>query len=162
MSPTRSIIQSAPPPFRQQQAPSVRRTGTKKGEERQRERGMERQEEGRMRAYIKAVFSDICALGVESHYEYQYEPMERKHSLFFFFPSSSSSHWAIHAHKKSIQVNVMANLWACAWLCEQCSLGSTSSLSLSLSLALLSWVWPGLYRWKTLYVKCNCGEHYNM
>ena len=46
---------------------------------------MERQEEGRMRAYIKAVFSDICALGVESHYEYQYEPMERKHSLFFFF-----------------------------------------------------------------------------
>lgn len=46
---------------------------------------MERQEEERMRAYIKAVFSDICALGVESHYEYQYEPMERKHSLFFFF-----------------------------------------------------------------------------
>lgn len=65
---------------------------------------MERQEEERMRAYIKAVFSDICALGMESHYEYQYEPMERKHSLFF------PSHWAIHAHKKSIQVNVMANL----------------------------------------------------
>lgn len=46
---------------------------------------MERQEEERMRAYIKAVFSDICALSVESHYEYQYEPMERKHGLFFFF-----------------------------------------------------------------------------
>lgn len=67
---------------------------------------MERQEEERMRAYIKAVFSDICALSVESLYEYQYEPMERKHSCFFFF----SSHWAIHAHKKSIQVNLMANL----------------------------------------------------
>lgn len=65
-------------------APCVRRTGTKKGEERQRERGMERQEEERMRAYIKAVFSDICALGVESHYEYQYEPMERKHGPLFF------------------------------------------------------------------------------
>lgn len=63
---------------------------------------MEGQEEERMRAYIKAVFSDICALGVESLYEYQYEPMEGKHSLFF--------HWAIHAHKKSIQVDVMANL----------------------------------------------------
>lgn len=74
-------------------------------------------------------------------------------NIVFFF--SFSSHWAIHAHKKSIQVNVMANLWACAWLCEQCSLGSTSSLS-------LSWVWLGLYQWKTLYVKCNCGEHYNM
>lgn len=107
MSPTHSIIQSAFFflffSFRQQQAPCVRQTGTKKGEERQRERGMERQEEERMRAYIKAVFSDICALGVESHYEYQYEPMERKQSFF-------SSHWAIHAHKKSIQVNVMANL----------------------------------------------------
>lgn len=44
---------------------------------------MERQEEERMRAYIKAVFTDICALGVESHYEYQYEPMERKHGPFF-------------------------------------------------------------------------------
>lgn len=44
---------------------------------------MERQEEERMRAYIKAVFSDICALSVESLYEYQYEPMERKHSFFF-------------------------------------------------------------------------------
>jgi len=55
------------------------------GEQRRgkRERGMERQEEERMRAYIKAVPSDICALGVERHYEYQYEPMERKHSLFF-------------------------------------------------------------------------------
>lgn len=42
---------------------------------------MERQEEGRMRAYIKAVFTDICALGVESPYEYQFEPMERKHRL---------------------------------------------------------------------------------
>lgn len=38
-----------------------------------------------MRAYIKAVFTDICALSVESHYEYQYEPMERKHRFFFFF-----------------------------------------------------------------------------
>lgn len=46
---------------------------------------MERQEEERMRAYIKAVFSDICALSVESLYEYQYEPIERKHSFFFFF-----------------------------------------------------------------------------
>lgn len=45
---------------------------------------MERQEEERMRAYIKAVFSDICALSVESLYEYQYEPIERKHSFFFF------------------------------------------------------------------------------
>ncbi|KAK2837141.1 hypothetical protein Q5P01_014353 [Channa striata] len=45
-----------------QQAPRVRRTGTKTGEERQRERGMERQEGERMRAYIKATFSDICAL----------------------------------------------------------------------------------------------------
>lgn len=71
-------------PFRQRQTLCVRRTGTKKGEERQGERGMERQEEERMRAYIKAIFSDICALSVESHYEYQYEPMERKHSLFFF------------------------------------------------------------------------------
>lgn len=52
------------------------------GRETLRERGMERQEGERMRAYIKAIFSDICALGVESHYEYQYEPMERKHSLF--------------------------------------------------------------------------------
>lgn len=83
------------------------------GEQRRgkRERGMERQEEERMRAYIKAVPSDICALGVERHYEYQYEPMERKHRLF---SSSFSSHWAIHAHKKSIQVNETANLGACA------------------------------------------------
>lgn len=66
---------------------------------------MERQEEERIRAYIKAVFSDICALGVERHYEYQYEPMERKHFFFFL-----TSHWAIHAHKKSIQVSVMASL----------------------------------------------------
>lgn len=93
--------------------------GTKKGEERQRKRRMERQEEERIRAYIKAVFSDICALGVERHYEYQYEPMERKH--FFFL----TSHWAIHAHKKSIQVSVMASLWACAQLCEQRCLAST-------------------------------------
>lgn len=50
---------------------------------------MERQEEERMRAYIKAVFSDICALTVESHYEYQYEPMERKHSFFSFSLSYS-------------------------------------------------------------------------
>lgn len=43
-----------------------------------------------------------------------------------FFPF----HWAIHAQKKSIQVNLMANLCACAWLCEQFSPCSTSSLSL--------------------------------
>lgn len=41
-----------------------------------------------------------------------------------FFPF----HWAIHAQKESIQVNLMANLCACAWLCEQCSPCSTSSL----------------------------------
>lgn len=45
---------------------------------------MERQEEERMRAYIMAVFSDIRALGAASHYEYQYAPAERKHSLFLF------------------------------------------------------------------------------
>lgn len=26
----------------------------------------------------------------------------------------------------------------------------------------LSCVWMGSYQWKTLYVKCNCGKHYNM
>lgn len=90
-------------------------------------RRMERQEEERMRAYIKAAFTDICALGAERPYEYQYEPMERKHSPFF-----PPSHWAIHAHKKSIQVSVMASLWACARLCEQCCFASTVSLS---------WLW---------------------
>lgn len=51
---------------------------------------MERQEKARMRAYIMAVFSDICALSVESHYEYQYEPMERKQ--FFFLLTKLSMH----------------------------------------------------------------------
>ena len=113
-----------------QQAACVQWTWTKKEEERQRKRRMERQEEERMRAYIKAVFTDICALGVESPYEYQYEPMERKQFFFFFFPA----HRAIHAHKKSIQVSVMASLWAWVLLCEQGCFGSAVSLS-------LSWVW---------------------
>lgn len=51
-----------------------------------------------------------------------------------FFPF----HWAIHAQKKSIQVNLMANLCACAWLCEQFSPCSTSSLSLPPSLCLIA------------------------
>lgn len=124
---------------------------TKKEEERQRRRRMAREEEKRMRAYIKAAFTGICALGVESPYEYQYEPMERKHSPLFF---SSPSHWAIHAHKTSIQAGVMASLCARAWLCEQCCFASTVSLP-------LPWLWLVLAK-KTLYVKCNCSGHYSM
>lgn len=74
----------SPPPFRQQQAPCVRQPGTKKGEQKQRERGMERQEERRMGAYIRTVSSDIFAFSRESHYEYQYGPRERKHSFLSF------------------------------------------------------------------------------
>lgn len=51
-----------------------------------------------------------------------------------FFPF----HWAIHAQKKSIQVNLMGNLCACAWLCEQCSPCSTSPLPPAPSLCLLA------------------------
>lgn len=74
----------SPPPFRQQQAPCVRQPGTKKGEQKRRERGMERQEERRMGAYIRTVSSDIFAFSRESHYEYQYGPRERKHSFLSF------------------------------------------------------------------------------
>ncbi|KAK2901986.1 hypothetical protein Q8A73_011732 [Channa argus] len=83
-----------------QQAPRIRRTGTKKGEERQRERGMEQKEGERMRAYIKATFSDICALGVESHYEYQYEPMEKKHHHETSLTTSVSPWKAPWYHKR--------------------------------------------------------------
>lgn len=78
----------------------------------------------------RPVLTDIFALSVESHCEYQYESMERKHSVFFPPPPSSPSspcfffRWAIHAHKKTIQVDLMANLWGCAWLCELFSFGS--------------------------------------
>lgn len=51
-----------------------------------------------------------------------------------FFPF----HWAIHAQKESIQVNLMANLCACAWLCEQCCPCSTSPLPPSPSLCLIA------------------------
>lgn len=113
-----------PPPIQHRRQHVSGKVETKKEEGRQRRRRMEREEEQRMRAYIKAAFTDICALAVESPYEYQYEPMKRKHSPFF------PSHWAIHAHKTSIQVSVMASLWACARLCEQCCFASTVSFPL--------------------------------
>lgn len=80
----------------------------KRGKRVEKERWSDRKR-GR-RWHISRPFSlTFVLLCLESHYEYQYEPMERKHSPIF----SSSSHWAVHAHKKSIQVNVMVNLWVC-------------------------------------------------
>lgn len=72
-----------PPPIQHRRQHVSGKVETKKEEGRQRRRRMEREEEQRMRAYIKAAFTDICALAVESPYEYQYEPMKRKHSPFF-------------------------------------------------------------------------------
>lgn len=76
-------------------------------------RRMERQEEERMRAYIKAAFTDICALGAERPYEYQYEPMERKHSPFFPpFSLSYSCTQEIHSSQRNGQsVSLCTAVW---------------------------------------------------
>lgn len=63
-----------------------------------------------------------------------------------FFPF----HWATHAQKESIQVNLMANLGACAWQCEQCSLCSTSSLPPSLCLIAVKNTLRQVQLWQTL------------